>query len=134
MSKEKTRVDFNAPVRLVEQADTVADVLGISRTQLLIDALQDEIEELATDETFQRRISNAYYAGEIEFETVERVLGTEQASRLKLLRDSLDRDPPEPQLAGDLPTAEEFYEGEPPEWRPEQNAESDNELGSSTER
>jgi hypothetical protein len=41
MAEEKTRVDFNAPASLVEQADAIADLLGVSRTQLLVDALRD---------------------------------------------------------------------------------------------
>jgi hypothetical protein len=114
----KTRVDFNAPTSLVEQADQVADVLDISRTQLLIDALRDELDELASDEGFQRTISDAYYAGELEFSTVESVLGTEEAMRMKLLKESVNRDPPEPELDGEFPSDDTFYDGEPPEWTP----------------
>lgn len=115
---EKTRVDFNAPKSLIEQADQVADVLDISRTQLLIDALRDELEELATDAGFQRTIKDAYYTGELPFATVESILGTEEAMRLKLLKGSVDRDPPEPVLDGDRPTDGIFYDGAVPEWSP----------------
>ena len=111
MSEEKTRVDFNAPVSLVEQADHVADLLDVSRTQLLIDALREEIDDLAEDDAFQRRLRDAYYGEEVDFEIVESILGTEEAMRMKLLRDSIDHEPPEPQLAGDLPDDDEFYEG-----------------------
>ncbi|MFC6721561.1 hypothetical protein [Halobacteriaceae bacterium SHR40] len=118
MSKEKTRVDFNAPTSLVERADTIASLLDISRTQLLIDALEDEIDELTGDESFQQRLREAYYTDSIEFEVVESILGTEEAMRMKLLRSSLDRDPPEPELDGTLPTDAEFYDGEKPVWEP----------------
>jgi len=57
-----------------------------SRTRLLIDALEDELEELATDEEFRRRLSDAYYDGRIGYDTVEAVLGREEALRMKLLR------------------------------------------------
>jgi len=50
-----------------------------SRTRLLIDALEDELEELATDEEFRRRLSDAYYDGRIGYDTVEAVLGREEA-------------------------------------------------------
>jgi hypothetical protein len=123
MSKEKTRVDFNAPVSLVERADTIAGLFDISRTQLLIDALENEIEDLADDEGFRRKLGEAYYSNEIEFDVVESVLGTEEAMRMKLLRASLDRDPPEPRLDADLPTDEEFYEGEILEWTPNEESE-----------
>lgn len=125
MSEKKTRVDFNAPASLVERADTIADLLDISRTQLLIDALRDEIDELAADEGFKRRLGEAYYADQIEFDIVESVLGTEEAMRMKLLRESLSRDPPEPQLDASVPPNEDFYEGEVPEWTPNEESDDD---------
>lgn len=123
MSERKTRVDFNAPTSLVEQADSIATLLDISRTQLLIDALRDEIDELAADEEFQRRLRDAYYAGRVEFGVVESILGTEEAMRMKLLRASLDRDPPKPRLDDELPPAEAFYGGdEVSEWLPDEES------------
>jgi predicted transcriptional regulator len=116
MAEEKTRVDFNAPKSLVERADSVADVLDISRTHLLIDALEDELEALANDTAFRRRLSDAYYDGRVDYDTVEAILGREEALRLKLLRSSIDRAPAEPQLNDDLPSDESFYDGEVPEW------------------
>lgn len=118
MAEEKARVDFNAPASLVEQADTVADVLGISRTRLLIDALEDEIDDLVSDDGFRRRVRNAYYEERVDFPTAESILGREEAMRMRLLRESIDREPPEPQLRDGLPADEEFYEGEVPEWTP----------------
>lgn len=118
MAEEKTRVDFNAPVSLVERADLITDLLDISRTQLLIDALRDEIEERAGDDSFRRMVGDAYYAGDVDFETVESILGTEEAMRMKLLRESIRRDPPEPRLSGELPPPEAFYDGDVPEWTP----------------
>jgi hypothetical protein len=127
MAEEKTRVDFNAPASLVERADSVVEVLDISRTRLLITALEDELEELANDEAFRRRLGDAYYNDRIEYETVEAILGREEAMRMKLLRQSIDRTPPEPQLDGELPSDEEFYEGDVPEWLPSDRSESDDE-------
>lgn len=127
MTENKTRVDFNAPTSLVEQADAVADLLDISRTQLLIEAMRDELDTRLSDEKLQREIKQAHYDGRIEFGTVEKLLGTEDALRLKLLRESLTRDAPEPTLKGDLPTREEFYDGEDdlPEWTPDEPADTD---------
>jgi len=116
MAEEKTRVDFNAPASLVERADSVVDVLDISRTRLLIDALEEELEALANDSGFRRRVSDAYYDGRVDFETVEAILGREEAMRMKLLRASIDRTPPAPQLEADLPSDEAFYDGEISEW------------------
>jgi hypothetical protein len=116
MPEEKRRVDFNAPASLVDRADGVADVLGVSRTRLLIDALEDELASLAEDEAFRRRLSDAYYDSRVDRETVEAVLGRETATRMALLRASLERSPPEGRPAGDLPDDETFYDGPPPEW------------------
>ena len=116
MVEEKTRVDFNAPKSLVERADSVVEILDTSRTRLLIDALEDELEALANDKEFRRRLSDAYYDGRVDYDTVEAILGREEAMRMKLLRESIDRTPAIPQLEDDLPSDEAFYDGEIAEW------------------
>jgi hypothetical protein len=118
MSEQTRRVDFNAPESLVERADQVRDLLGVSRTQLLIDALESELASITDNPEFRERVRAAYYAGEIEADTVEAVLGREEAARTQLLRQSIDRAVPDPQIDGDLPAAEPFYDGPVPEWTP----------------
>jgi hypothetical protein len=127
MAEEKTRVDFNAPKSLVERADSAIEILDISRTRLLIDALEDELEELANDEEFQRRLSDAYYDGRVDYDTVEAILGREEAMRLKLLRESIDRTPAIPTLKDGLPSDDAFYDGEISEWTDSNSANSDDE-------
>jgi hypothetical protein len=128
MADEKTRVDFNAPKSLIERADSVVEILDTSRTRLLIDALEDELEALAADEEFRRRLSDAYYDGRVDYDTVEAILGREEAMRMQLLRDSIDRTPAIPQLKDDLPSDETFYEGEITEWTDASSSDpSDNE-------
>ena len=127
MAEEKTRVDFNAPKSLVERADSVVEILDISRTRLLIDALEDELEELANDEEFRRRLSDAYYDGRVDYDTVEAILGREEAMRLKLLRESIDRTPAIPTLKDGLPSDDAFYDGEVSEWTDSSPSESDDE-------
>ena len=124
MAEEKTRVDFNAPESLVDRADSVVEVLDISRTRLLIDALEDELEELANDDEFRRRLGAAYYDDRVDYDTVEAILGREDAMRMKLLRSSIDRSPPEPQLADGPPSDDAFYDGDVPEWTGEPSSES----------
>ena len=127
MAEERTRVDFNAPTSLVERADSVVEILDISRTRLLIDALEDELETLAHDEEFRRRLSDAYYDGRVEYDTVEAILGREEAMRMKLLRASIDRTPAIPQLEDDLPRDDVFYDGEISEWTESDSSESEDE-------
>lgn len=126
MSEQKTRVDFNAPASLVQRADSIADLLDISRTRLLIDALREELDALVDDEGFQHRLRAAYYTDRIDFQTVESILGTEEAVRMKLLQDSLDREPPEPRIeSAERPTQAEFYTDSVPEWTPDDETEAD---------
>jgi hypothetical protein len=125
MAEEKTRVDFNAPKSLVERADSVVEILDISRTRLLIDALEDELEDLANDEEFRRRLSDAYYDDRVDYDTVEAILGREAAMRLKLLRASIDRTPAIPELENGLPSDDAFYDGEVVEWTGSSSTESD---------
>ena len=127
MEEEKTRVDFNAPASLLERVDGVVEVLDISRTCLLITALEDKLEELVHDEEFRHRLGDAYYNDGMDCETVKAILGREEALRMKLLRQSIDRTPPEPQLDGELPSDEEFYEDDVSVWVPSDQAESDDE-------
>ncbi len=100
---------MTAPKSLVERVDSVVEILDISRTRLLIDALEDELEDLAADEEFRRRLSDAYYDGRIDYSTVEAILGREEAIRLKLLRASIDRTPDIPELKDELPADDAFY-------------------------
>ncbi len=115
IAEEKARVDFT-PKSLVKRADSVVEILDISRTRLLIDALEDELEELANDEEFRRRLSDAYYAGRVDYDTVEAILEREEAMRLRLLQESIDRTPAIPTLKNELPSDEVFYDSEVSEW------------------
>ena len=126
MAEEKTRVDFNAPKSLVRRADSVVEILDISRTRLLIDALEDELKELTNDEEFRRRLSDGYYNGRVEYDTVEAILGREEAMRLKLLQESIDRTPPIPTLNQRLPSDDAFYDGEVSKWTDSTPSDSDN--------
>jgi hypothetical protein len=124
MSEEKTHVEFDAPKALVERVDTVAEILDIPRSRLLIDALENKLDELANEETFRRRLSNAYYDGHTDYDTVETILGREEAMRLKLLRASIDQTSAFPELKDDLPSDDTFYDGEVAEWNVSSSSES----------
>jgi hypothetical protein len=126
MAEDKTRVDFNAPESLVREADVVSDLLDTSRTNLLVEGLRKQLSDVESDEGFQRRLRDAYYAGQIEFDTVAAVVGTEEAMRMKLLRESIDREPPLPSGENvEIPTDEAFYDGEVPTWTPKSGTEAD---------
>lgn len=119
MSQETTWVDFNAPAKLIEEADAVSEFLDVSRTRLLVDALREELDEIKSDQQFQRTVRDAYYEGRVSFDALRSLVGSEEAHRVRLLRESLDRDPPEPATDDALSPAE-VYETELAEWTPEE--------------
>lgn len=127
MAENKTRVDFNAPESLVKEADVVSELLDTSRTSLLIDALRKQLDDITTDDRFQHQLKEAYYSDRIALEAVAAIVGTEEAMRMKLLRESLDREPPVPDVSdGELPPRDEFYEGELRTWEPnDEDSETD---------
>ncbi|WP_245810869.1 hypothetical protein [Halorubrum halodurans] len=102
----------------------MVEILDVSRTRLLIEALEDELEALANDEAFRRRLGDAYYDGRVDYDTVETILGHEEALRMKLLRESIDRTPPEPRFEDDVPSDDAFYDGDVPEWTDSASSES----------
>lgn len=92
-SSDPRRVHFQSPEYLVERLDAIADLFGTDRTDLLVDAIQEYIEETAESETFQDLVATRYYDGEVEFETVKQLVGPETAQRLQLLKSDLEGEP-----------------------------------------
>jgi len=124
MQEQKKRVDFNADASVIERADSITEILNTTRTDFIIDAIENEIRKLRNDEEFRQKVTDAYYEDRIEYSILEDILGVEEATRLKLLKDSIDRTPPEPQLEDSLPRDEEFYDGEVPTWTPKEGSTS----------
>jgi hypothetical protein len=114
ITEERTRVDFNAP-KPSSNALT-ASVNSLYRTRLLINALEDKLTALVDDEEFRQRLSRAYCDGRVDDDTVEAILGREEAMRLKLLRESIDQRIAILQVGDDLPSADAFYNGEVSKW------------------
>ena len=66
MAEQRTRVEFNAPESSIAQADAVADLPDISRTQLLIEALCEELDSRLSDEQFQQMLKQAYDTDQLD--------------------------------------------------------------------
>jgi len=90
MSTDKRRVQFRAPGRLVERADALADVLGEDRTDILVTALREYLQEAAHDDRRIQEIADAYYDDEIAFEQLKTLVGAEEAANLRVLKQQLD--------------------------------------------
>ncbi|MGB9964086.1 hypothetical protein [Halobacterium hubeiense] len=92
-SDEPRRVHFQSPEYLVERLDAVADLFDTDRTDLLVEAIREYLEETADSETFQELVATKYYDDQLEFETVKQLVGTETAQRLRILKADLDDEP-----------------------------------------
>jgi len=107
-SDDPRRVHFQSPEYLVDRLDAIADLFGTDRTDLLVEAIREYVEETAENETFQQRVATKYYEGELEFETVKQLVGAESAQRLRLLKADLDGEPLDIAAPDDV----DVYEGE----------------------
>lgn len=87
---DSRRVHFQSPEYLVERLDAIADLMGTDRTELLVEAIREYIDEQADSDAFQQRVATAFYADELDFETVKQLVGAEQALRLRLLKADIE--------------------------------------------
>ena len=92
MSSDKKRVQFRAPHRLIDRADALADVLGEDRTDILVTALREYLQEATHDDTLTQDIAAAYYDDEISFEQLKALVGAEEAANLRVLKRQLSED------------------------------------------
>jgi len=92
-SDDPRRVHFQSPGYLVDRLDAIADLFDKDRTDLLVDAIREYIEDTADSETFQELVATKYYDDQLEFETVKQLVGAETAQRLRLLKADLEDEP-----------------------------------------
>ena len=107
-SDDPRRVHFQSPEYLVDRLDAIADLFDKDRTDLLVEAIREYIEETADSETFQELVATKYYDGQLEFETVKQLVGAETAQRLRLLKADLEDEP----LNIDAPDDVDVYDGD----------------------
>lgn len=84
------RVNFRLPEELVTHADVVAKVTHKNRTEVLIEALREYLEEKESDERFREAVVELYLDDQIEFETLADVLGRQDAEAVNASKDLLD--------------------------------------------
>lgn len=92
MGSDKKRVQFRAPDRLVDRADALATVLGEDRTDVLVTALREYLQEATHDDALTQEIAAAYYDDDISFEELTALLGAEEAANVRVLKRQLDED------------------------------------------
>jgi hypothetical protein len=92
-SDDPRRVHFQSSEYLVDRLDAIAELFDKDRTDLLVEAMREYIEDTADSETFQELVATKYYDDQLEFETVKQLVGAETAQRLRLLKADLEDEP-----------------------------------------
>ena len=92
-SDDPRRVHFQSPEYLVERLDAIADLFDKDRTDVLVEAMREYIEDTADSETFQELVATKYYDDQLDFETAKQLVGAETAQRLRLLKSDLSDEP-----------------------------------------
>ena len=92
MSSDKKRVQFRAPHRLIDRTDALAAVLGEDRTDVLLTALRDYLQEATHNDSLKQEIAAAYYDDEISFDQLKSLLGAEEAANFRVLKEQLAAD------------------------------------------
>jgi len=92
-SDNPRRVHFQSPEYLVDRLDAIADLFDKDRTDVLVEAMREYIEDTADSETFQKLVATKYYDDQLDFETTKQLVGAETAQRLRLLKSDLADDP-----------------------------------------
>ena len=90
MSSDKKRVQFRAPNRLIDRTDALAEVLGEDRTDILVTALREYLQDAAHDDALTQEIAAAYYDDEITHDQLKALVGAEEAANLRVLKQQLD--------------------------------------------
>jgi metal-responsive CopG/Arc/MetJ family transcriptional regulator len=90
MSSDKKRVQFRAPDRLIDRTDALAEVLGEDRTDVLITALREYLQEATHDDALTQEIAAAYHDDEITYEQLKALVGAEEAANFRVLKQQLD--------------------------------------------
>ncbi|OLZ41824.1 hypothetical protein A6E15_12895 [Natrinema saccharevitans] len=89
MQSDSEGIEVDAPDRLLERADVLATALGTSRSELLVAALRDYVEN-AREGPLEGEVAAAYYDDEITFEELTALVGTRRAADFRLLKGQLE--------------------------------------------
>lgn len=85
------RVNFRLPEELITQADIAAEVTHKNRTEVVVEALRQYLEEIESEESFREAVAELYLDGQIEFEKLADVIGRQDAEAVRASKNVLDR-------------------------------------------
>ncbi|AGB32987.1 hypothetical protein C488_10066 [Natrinema pellirubrum DSM 15624] len=89
MQSDSEGLEVDAPDRLLERADVLATALGTSRSELLVAALRDYVEN-AREGPLEGEVAAAYYDDEVTFEELTALVGKRRAADFRLLKRQLE--------------------------------------------
>lgn len=115
---DSRRVHFISPAELVDRLDSVAELYDKDRTDVLIEAIREYVQETAETDEFQRLVAERFYADRLQFAEVKQLVGAETAQRLRLLKADLQSPP----LEIGQPTDEDIYGGSRRQVPPDEDA------------
>ena len=85
------RVNFRLPEELVTQADVAAEVTSKNRTEILVEALRQYLEEKGSKESFREAVVELYLDDRLEFEKLAEIIGRQDAEAVRSSKRVLDR-------------------------------------------
>lgn len=86
-----TRVNFRLPDELVEKADVAAEVTHKNRTEIIVEALQEYLEEVEDDEKFKEAVVELYLDEQIGFDVLKEFIGRQDAESVQASKTLLDQ-------------------------------------------
>jgi len=87
----RTRVNFRLPEDLIMKADVAAEVSTKNRTQIVKEALQEYLEDIEDDETFQEAVVELYLDDQIRFEVLKEFIGMQDAESVRASKTILEQ-------------------------------------------
>lgn len=87
----KTRVNFRLPDSLVERADVAAEITHKNRTEIIVEALNEYLEEVEDNEKFKEAVIELYLDDQISFDVLKEFIGRQDAESVRASKTLLDQ-------------------------------------------
>ena len=78
-----TKVNFRLPDDLLEKADIAAKITHKNRTDLVIEALREYVEDIEDTDEFKETVIDLYLDDQIEFEILKEFIGRQDAEAVR---------------------------------------------------
>jgi len=75
---------------LIEKADVAAKITHKNRTEIVMEALREYLEEIEDEEAFKEDVIDLYLDNEISFETLKEFIGRQDAESVRASKTLLD--------------------------------------------